>query len=210
MNRPRTSAKVLLVEGKDDLHVVANLGEALGLPDYGLWIKEKGGYDNLLLDLEGELLASGLQRLGILVDADLDARNRWTSLRKRLIAAGYVDLPPQPDPDGIVAMQTGKPTIGVWIMPDNTLPGALEDFIACLVPEDDTLWPRAGDCLAQLPENERRFPPQDLIKARVHTWLAWQKEPGKPMGQAITARYLSPGVPQVALFVDWLRRLFQL
>lgn len=209
MNRPRTSAKVLLVEGKDDLHVVANLCIALGLPDYGLWIKEKGGYDNLILDLEGELLASGLQSLGILVDADLDVRNRWTSVCKRLMTAGYSDLPQQPGLDGVVLTQPGKPTMGVWIMPDNTLPGALEDFIAYLVPVGDRLWPRVMECVAQIPDDERRFPVQDLSKVHVHTWLAWQAEPGKPMGQAITAKYLIPGAPQVSLFVDWLRRLFQ-
>lgn len=97
MIRPRTAAKVLLVEGKDDLHIVANLCSALEMPDFGLWIKEKGGYDILIQDLEGELLASELQHIGILVDADIDAHNRWMALRDRLVAAGYTNLPPRPD-----------------------------------------------------------------------------------------------------------------
>jgi hypothetical protein len=45
-------------------------------------------------------------------------------------------------------------------------------------------------------------------KANIHTWLAWQEEPGKPMGQAITAKYLNPKSKQAELFVNWLRALF--
>lgn len=32
---------------------------------------------------------------------------------------------------------------------------------------------------------------QDRSKAFIHTWLAWQKKPGIPMGQAITANVLN-------------------
>ena len=202
-------SKRLLVEGKDDLNVVANLCEAVGLPDNAFQIKEKGGYDRLKASLEVELDDSNLQHLGILVDADTNIQARWESLRHELLTAGYSGLPLQPAPEGTVVTQVRRPTVGVWIMPDNTLPGELEDFIPYLIPASDTLWPRARACVEQIPSLERPFK-DDISKAYIHTWLAWQTEPGRPLGQAITNRWLKPGTPQVSRFMDWLRRLFQL
>jgi hypothetical protein len=50
--------------------------------------------------------------------------------------------------------------------------------------------------------------PVDHAKALIHTWLAWQKEPGQPMGQAITAKALQSDTAIAAKFVDWLNQLF--
>jgi hypothetical protein len=44
-------------------------------------------------------------------------------------------------------------------------------------------------------------------KARIHTWLAWQDEPGKPLGQAISAHgTLTPDLPAANVFAGWLDR----
>lgn len=209
MVRPLAAPKILLVEGKNDLYVVANLCEVVGLPEQAFWIKDKEGYDKLVSDLEVEIEASELQCLGILVDADVDVAQRWAELRPRLRDAGY-DPPQSPEPNGIVLRQPLKPDVGVWIMPDNRLPGMLEDFIAYLVPDNDPLWLRARVCLEQIPHDQRRFPQGHFGKAHIHTWLAWQEEPGKPFGQAITAKYLQPGAPEVEQFVNWLKRLFRI
>ena len=42
----------------------------------------------------------------------------------------------------------------------------------------------------------------------MHTWLAWQSEPGKPYGQAISAKYLNTDLPMAKTFANWLRRTF--
>ena len=54
-----------------------------------------------------------------------------------------------------------------------------------------------------------RFDP-DVIKAEVHSWLAWQGEPGKPYGQAMMARYFQHDAAVAARFVAWFRRLYGL
>jgi hypothetical protein len=59
-----------------------------------------------------------------------------------------------------------------------------------------------------IPDGERLFSEPDEIKAIIHTWLAWQKEPGKPFGTAITAKFLDPNVAQADVLVGWLKRLF--
>jgi hypothetical protein len=45
-------------------------------------------------------------------------------------------------------------------------------------------------------------------KARIHTWLAWQEDPGTPMGLAITKSYLDTNQELCNLFVNWLNNLF--
>ncbi len=45
-------------------------------------------------------------------------------------------------------------------------------------------------------------------KALIHTWLAWQENPGTPLGQAITKHYLTTDTDLCQQFVDWLNRLF--
>jgi hypothetical protein len=59
-----------------------------------------------------------------------------------------------------------------------------------------------------IPTEERRFSDAARPKAVIHTWLAWQDVPGKPLGTAITARYLDAGVSEVNDFIAWLRQLF--
>jgi len=205
-----TAQNKLLVEGKDDLYVVCSLLEHYHVPEV-FKIKSKDGIENLLETLDVELEESGLARMGILVDADQDLAARWQSLRDRLHRFGYPIVPQDPDPLGTVIVQDDLPVVGIWVMPDNHLPGMLEDFVGFLVPDGDhSLWERAGRAVDDIPPEERKFPLERRSKAHVHTWLAWQEDPGKPLGLAITARYLDPDVAEARAFIAWIRRLFEI
>ncbi|GAC1468243.1 MAG: hypothetical protein PVS3B1_23760 [Ktedonobacteraceae bacterium] len=50
----------------------------------------------------------------------------------------------------------------------------------------------------------------DADNKRLHTWLAWQEEPGTPMGQAITKRYVDASSPHALPLISWFRRVFGL
>ncbi len=215
---------LLLVEGSDDLHVCIHLlkshqikilekdkAERFKTFEKGkIEIVPKDGIDNLLQTLDVELLRSDLKCLGILVDADEDLTSRWQSLRNILVGSGYSTIPTTPNPSGTVIDENDKPTVGIWVMPDNQLPGILENFCSFLVPANDTLWITAKNTLQQVIQQERRFPEQHTIKAHLHTWLAWQEEPGKPIGQAITKRFLDPKAPHAQQFIQWIRQLFEI
>ena len=180
---------LMLVEGKDDEHVLYHLLLHHKVPD-GFKIKDKKGIDNLLETLDVELIGSGLKRLGIVVDADVNIQGRWGALRSILTESGYTNVPAKPEASGTIIEQPGLPVVGLWLMPDNTLPGMLENFIGFLVPPGDALWPRSEECLLQVMAADRRFAAVHRPKALIHTWLAWQEEPGTPLGLAITKRYL--------------------
>lgn len=207
---------LLLGEGPDDANLLYHLLKHHSVPvverDHtsvaGVDIRDGGGINTLLNAIPVWLRRSELQRLGIVVDADNDISARWQSLQDRLRGAGYNTVPNTPNPAGTIITQPDLPTVGVWLMPDNTLPGMLEDFVRLLVPSDDTLWTKAEQCLQSLTQAERKFPDIHFTKALLHTWLAWQEEPGKPIGQAITRRYLDANAPQAQQLIDWIRRLF--
>lgn len=213
---------LLLVEGKNDQHVIWSLLEHYGVPET-FEVKPIEGIDKLsasfedvfarFLDIiEVQLTTIVEGKVGVVIDADTDLAARWRSTRDILIKSGYNSIPQMPTPGGIIIQQSGKPTVGIWVMPDNQIPGMLEDFVSFLRPQDDLLWPFAEEAVQKVKaiEEEYRFRDKYESKARIHTWLAWQKEPGKPMGQAITARYLDADAPHAQELMAWIRQLFEL
>lgn len=208
-----SSSFVVLVEGQNDREVCRHLLDQHSLhflgtqPDrqpYIGVIKDKGGISKLIRELPVEVQASGLEALAVIVDADAEIGHRWESLRNALRNAGYSDMPADPSPDGTIRSREGKPLVGVWIMPNNTSTGTLEDFVATLIPNSDALWPRVQQCVDSIPLEQRSFP---VSKAKIHTWLAWREQPGTRMGEAINKRYLDAQSPHALLFVDWIRQM---
>ncbi len=123
--------------------------------------------------------------------------------------AGYANIIEEPQSQGSVfepPQNSLLPRWGIWLMPDNRVPGILEDFLRFLVPDDDPLLLRAERAVNTLPE--MRFEALKRPKGLMLTWLAWQAEPGKPYGQAITARYLDASLPAAKVFASWLKRIF--
>jgi hypothetical protein len=223
---------LMLVEGDDDYHVFQHLLTAhrvheqltYRLEPYGtdprtsrgkeIVFRERQGVDNVRIYLSQQLRLTGdLKRLGVVVDADQDFVASWQSLHDILVGSGYTDVPKQADPMGLILEHATtpeeKPRVGVWIMPNNRDTGSMEDFFALLLPAGDLLWERARLCVEQIPPEERLFKAA-FIKAHVHTWLAWQKRPGLPMGKAISEQYLNADAPQALQLLNWLRRLFDL
>jgi hypothetical protein len=196
----------LLVEGVNDQHVIWSLLQRRQFPEVFV-VEQKGGYSNLLRVLSVELKGSELDRLGIVLDADLDVGARWSSVKDVLRKNGFPDFPTQPSPDGTV-VSNGRIRIGVWLMPDNVISGMLEDFVQQLLPEGDPIWPISSRFVEELPETENRYRNCHIAKARIHAWLAVQDEPGSPMGQAITRRMLEDASAECNKFMVWLERLF--
>ena len=202
--------KTLLVEGKDDEHVLEHICIKRGIPMLNEIVPHESDVD-LLKDMSVRIRATNEEGdiIGIVIDADKSLHCRWQSISNRLVDAGYSNVPPQPNQGGTIlepSYETLLPKVGVWIMPNNNEPGKLENFLRFLVPEGDTLLAHADDVLESLPV--KRFVEKDKPKALMHTWLAWQKSPGRPYGTAIKADFLNANVPQADVLVSWLKELF--
>jgi hypothetical protein len=221
---PQPKPQQLLVEGKNDRHVIWALCEQYQLPEtFSVEVpqeerevpqeKRTEGVEALLNGLPERLKAENLRTLGIVVDADRNLSGRWQSVKHKLSSIGYRDIPQSPPPEGWVCAPSDPylPRVGVWLMPNNQLPGMLEDFVAYLIPPGDTLHPKAKAILQEIEQAElNRYNSIHHPKALIHTWLAWQKTPGMPMGQAITAQVLSCDSPSALIFIEWLKHLFEL
>lgn len=185
--------KILLVEGTDDEHVLKHICGNRGIARLDE-VKPHGGVTALLESIPVRLKASeDGDIVGVVIDADTDLKARWQSLRNQLIEVGYQNVPADPTPDGTILhppAQTLLPRVGVWIMPDNQTNGILEDFLRFLVPQGGILFNHVQSSVTTIPEADRRFSQLAEPKAIIYTWLAWQADPGKPLGTAITARFL--------------------
>lgn len=201
----------LLVEGNSDKQVINALCQQYQISDslFTFTFPSKGGVENLIKILPRKLAEENLQILGIVVDADENVAARWQAITDRLQAFGYQDIPKIPSKTGWIDTQLKLPKIGVWIMPDNTLPGMLEDFVAYLIPEDDNLRFKVESMLQEIEvEKLNLYSLTHRSKVFIHAWLALQKKPGMPMGQAITAKALLNDSEIARIFVNWLKHLF--
>lgn len=200
--------QVLLVEGKNDCHVVMALLKSRGLPrNFALY--ECGNYEGVLRRLNALIPAPRSHRsIGVILDANLaGVEARWQALRDKLQRYDYSFPPAVHQAGTILRSPGGEPQLGVWLMPDNQNSGSLEDFCLQLVARDDLKVVKKAVDLGK--EHEvARFKPAHRSKALIHTYLAWQDEPGKPMGQSISGGRLRPEAASVDVFIAWLRRLF--
>lgn len=145
--------------------------------------------------------------LGLVLDADDDVQKQWERLRRALPEG--LALPERPDPSGTVVPGLRPNTrFGVWAMPDNVRPGALEHLLQTLIVPGDTLWAHAERVTGEAVGHGAEFPPKAKDKAVLRAWLAWQAEPGVPPGRALKSGYFRGASPAVSAFVAWFDRLF--
>ena len=220
MSIPSRPSKQLFVEGSNDLHFVIHLIKKLR-PAFATEAKTWfGGFNvndcnNDAKAIEAFALAtkgSTDNICGLILDADdTDGKrisNRWASIRQINTLSG-TEIPLTPPGDGWIGKIPSGPKVGVWIMPDNAGDGALEGFIGKFVPQNN-LWAYA-DSVVDVAKNTHQAPfsERHKEKARLHSWLAWCSEPGRPYGRAMECGDLDPRLaPEGELFVTWVEKLF--
>lgn len=154
------------------------------------------------------LKAPGLKALGIIADANENAKQRWSSLRNRCIGS-FPELPDDVPVAGLIRENESGLKLGVWLMPDNRSYGMMETFLTYLVPDDSNPVLK----YAESARDEARVlgaPYRDVHadKAKIHTWLAWQDPPGRPLHNAVIEHILDSRSPHAADFVTWFQSLF--
>jgi hypothetical protein len=209
--RRESSSYRLLVEGVNDKHSVIHLMKRHGIDwdnstDLLPHVHDCGGFDQLVKSIQ--VSAKSYERLGIIIDANMDIEKRWQQLTNEL-AKTNITLPESTDQNGTII--TGMYTdwkVGVWLTPDNQNKGELEDFLSKLVPLEDECWLYTDEVTKRAKKIGAKFSDKLFIKARIHTWLAWQENPGLPFGTAITAKYFRADSKEALKFVKWFNLLF--
>lgn len=203
----------LHVEGTNDQHTIIHLLERHGI-DMGdsvrpIRIVPARSVDQLLEQVPGAIKAATSRPVGFVLDIDVAIKDRWESVCHSLIKAD-VDTPTQCPAEGFIGSRKGYPSkVGVWLMPDcSSDQQKLEDLLKTLIPDSDALWPHARTSTEEAKKIGASFSGVDTDKAEIHCWLAWQKEPGRPYGTAIKAKFFGHDSPQAMAFLRWLRTLF--
>jgi hypothetical protein len=209
---------VLLVEGQDEVRTIPYLMGLNGID----WLEDNKpivqlrdckGCDNIInADAIGvELKADGIEALGILLDADEYPRDRWIAIRNACRKTGISSMPDEIPTDGLIVQTDNEIRLGIWIMPDNKLPGMLETFLGYLLSDDtSSLWEFAKSTIDTAKEKGAPFTEAHYDKAQIYSWLAWQKPPGLQLHIAIKERILDPKHPEAQNFINWFRQLYQL
>lgn len=217
----RNSSKRLLVEGDADrLFFEALLREA-GFKEKDVWVgpptefgaggRGKGNALHLLPDMISDFRDGRLTHLGLVIDADY-CENSSQGFASSLSQIAAVLTPlgfhrTRKEDGGIAFGQAGYPSISVWIMPNNHSDGLLEDWVGSIVSDNDRkLFADACNTVDQL--SDKRFQAFHLSKAKVATWLAWQRIPGQPLASVIGNQLFDPSSIGFRLLKEWIKSTF--
>jgi len=123
-----------------------------------------------------------------------------SALRKLSLA-----LPKAPHQNGTIL--NGATRVGVWVMPNNGDPGMLETFCLELAPGGHREYAEKVVAQAQK-DGMTSFKSTYLPKATVHTYLAWQSQPGCALSHGIMSNALDREAELAKRFRGWVATLF--
>ena len=201
----------LYVEGQDDKHTIRHLLIRHGFNDQNIprFGKNQGGKRGVLSAILTAVRAGTGKSLGFVIDANDSPQNTWNAVTARLKEVG-VHAPKEIPQEGFAGeSEDYGARVGVWLMPDNRKTGALEDFLRDLINEPDPLFSHAKDSAREARQHGAQYSDGDFQKALLHTWLAWQKEPGLRYGTAIRARYFGADSAAANQFIHWFQHVFE-
>jgi len=206
---------LLIVEGKSDCAVVNGLCAL-----YGITLDTEPESANSIHELKKALptllkSTNIYRKLWIIIDADKNVASAWQSIKDIMLRSGKYQLSPAlPLPvDGAIIKPIDDEdlTVGVWIMPNNTDAGMLEDFMLDIIQPDDPLLAKATDIVAELDSNRDHYPglfkAVHKSKAAIHTWLAWHDKPGESLPTAVQKRLFDKDSDLCRRFASWLEKL---
>lgn len=206
---------MILVEGRSDDVLLCELCRLCGVAK-SFDIKSENGIDQLKKSFKTRLKSTNtLRKLWIMIDADKNPAGVWDSIKYILDHnGGYkINSKMRIPLEGLIIESEDKENIivGVWIMPDNSNTGMLEDFIIKLIPGTDSLLPIAKENVEKV-DSERDlhkgiFKKAHKSKATLHTWLAWHDTPGESIGEAVKKKMFETDNELCIRFMNWLKEL---
>ena len=173
--------KVLAVEGKDEENFFEALLKYVDITDFA--IHAVGGKDQFKNKLPALVRISGfsdVEVLAVIRDADKDANAAFKSIRDILKKEG---LKP---PKSRNQFSSGKPKIGIFIMPGNSDKGMLEDLCIETVKDHPAM-----KCVNTFIECVSKLEPQpnNLTKAKAQAFLSAMPNIVNSVGIAAQKKY---------------------
>lgn len=214
--------KILVVEGDADREFYSVICERAGVRNVQVKTSPQKGKNNAIKFfglLLKQLPSGSIKHLGLVVDADypqhLGGDSGFGATYAKILAvvddSGF-QAPPINPKTPIAYLLTppkGLQPPGVWIMPDNSSHGMVEDFVKLGVtdPVQKSILAQAVRTVNSLP-NPLFNTALHKSKADVYTWLAWQKNPGSRLVGTVGNKLIDLSNPLQAAFVSWLKKVF--
>ncbi|UCH93823.1 MAG: hypothetical protein JSV88_26635 [Candidatus Aminicenantes bacterium] len=174
--------------------------EYIGILD-SVDIRCSEGKDNFKNLMPGFKFVTGfknIEKIAVIRDADENAKDAFKSVTGVLKKAGF-QSPKRPG-----EFSSGCPSLGVFIMPDNSSKGMLEDL--CLESVKDHEAMRCVDdfiaCSQKLPEG-----PKNISKAKVQVFLAAKPRIANSIGLAAQKGYWNFNSEKLQPLINFLRQL---
>lgn len=165
MLEPFTKTRLQAVEGEDEINFFKKLLEHIGIFD-SVDIRQSGGKDKFKDLMKAFTITRGfrgIEMIAVIRDADENANNAFRSVTGTLEKIGFKS----PDEPG--QFSKGMPAVGVFIIPDNSSKGMLEDLCLDTV-KDHKAMKCVDDFIACTQELKER--PKNIPKAKVQAFLA--------------------------------------
>ena len=175
-----TADRLLLVEGKDEVNLLGKLIKNC-LKDDGqdIQILDVGSKDNFKPNLMGIKVAAQarptLRSVGIIRDADCNAESSFISVYNSLRAVGY-----EP-PAAHAEFSDATPSIGVFIVPDGSQPGAIETL--CRRSVEGKAATECVDEYLECLKTRKGLRLKNEDKSFAHAYLAATKDPVARVGE---------------------------
>lgn len=216
--------RILLVEGDADKSFFEAICKKLKLhtsvrvalsKDVGGSHNTKEGVFNILPIRLGQLVDADamLTHLAVVVDADSVANGggykhtikRVTEIVKQY---GFTLLPNHPVAGVIYQHDDGLADFGLWVMPNNSNEGMLEDWIKnCIHSDEHKLFTHAQEVVGDL--SAPKFAQIHRSKAEVATWLAWQKPPGHGLYHIVEDNLIDLDSAMCKELSGWLNHIYR-
>lgn len=206
---------LLIVEGKSEERILPLLCRKSNI-DVSFEIISENSIEQLKQAIPIHLKSTNIyHKLWIIADADNNADNVWKAIKNLLLKSGKYTFDfnmPLPAVGAVIAPNDPEDiTVGIWIMPNNSDIGMLEDFMLNIIPQDDSLIKNAKQIIATLDAERDKhtnlFRPTHKSKACIHTWLAWHHKPGESLTVAVEKRFFDTDSQLCKDFTNWLRQL---
>jgi hypothetical protein len=208
-----SSTSRLIVEGADDQWTIINAMKARGFLGFDLadgpFVTNARNTERAIETFGVALKEMAYRRLAVVFDANGELEPRTQSISNLLSASGLTPIATIAAGGlSLVDPRNSDRRIGVWVWPDNVSAGCLEHVVLQLAP--------ANPCFsfAEQAATEARTNhgapcrQKDHPKSVLHTFLAWQKEPGVPYGRAIEQGVLHGTHPSLDAFARWFSGIF--
>jgi hypothetical protein len=203
------SPGLLWCEGPHDFAFLRRMLGYLGNTEQVVRVEVFGGKDQLPDYLTTLSLRPGFEVLKVLAivrDADEDAGAAFASVTDHVERSGLIA--PDKHRQFISAESTDSRSrsVGIFIAPDGTAPGALESLYLQSLGEGPVV-----DCVREFMQcvgpELRHTRVAQFAKAEFHAWLATCPEPGILPGQAMDANFIDRTNPAFGAIRDFLSDL---